>query len=220
MRGLLPGDPPLEGGGVGRVYGGELLVRQELWKNFFGWVSYTIMRSERRDHPGDPWRLFQYDQTHILTLLGSYKLPHGFQVGLRFRYVTGNPYTPVTRAYYDINSYAYVPIYGAPYSSRLPSFNQLDMRVDKTFSFNAWKLTLYVDIQNVYNSTSAEGVVYSYDYKQPRVSQRAAVPAGGRRASGVLMRARSLAAAAAASWQPPPWPAAAPKRISSDASFV
>ena len=167
VRGAGDFDPLLENGGVGRVYGGELLARQELWKNFFGWVSYTLMRSERQDHPGDPWRPFQYDQTHILTLLGSYKLPLGFQVGLRFRYVTGNPYTPVTRAYYDVNSYAYVPIYGAPYSGRLPAFNQLDLRVDKTFAFNAWKLTLYLDIQNVYNSTSAEGVIYSFDYKRP-----------------------------------------------------
>ncbi len=167
VRGVLPSDPLLEGGGVGRVYGAELLARQELWRNFFGWISYTVMRSERRDHPGDPWRPFQYDQTHILTILGSYKLPYGFQVGLRFRYVTGNPYTPVTRAYYDVNSYAYVPIYGAPYSARLPSFNQLDVRIDKTFAFDAWKLALYLDVQNVYDSTSAEGVIYSYDYKRP-----------------------------------------------------
>ncbi|HXU72861.1 MAG TPA: TonB-dependent receptor plug domain-containing protein [Polyangia bacterium] len=166
VRGVLPGDPPLEDGGVGRVYGGELLARQELWKNFFGWVSYTIMRSERRDHPGDPWRVFQYDQTHILTILGSYKLPYGFQAGVRFRYVTGNPYTPVTRAYYDVNSYQYIPVYGSPYSGRLPPFNQLDVRVDKTFDFNAWKLTLYLDVQNIYNSSSAEGVLYSFDYKK------------------------------------------------------
>ena len=167
VRGVGDADPPLESGGIGRVYGGELLVRQELWKNFFGWISYTLMRSERRDHPGDPWRVFQYDQTHILTVLGSYKLPLGFQVGLRFRYVTGNPYTPVARAYYDINGYQYIPIYGAPYSGRLPAFNQLDLRVDKTFEYNTFKLTLYLDIQNVYNSTSAEGVLYSYDYKTP-----------------------------------------------------
>ena len=166
VRGVAPGDPPLLDSGVGRVYGGELLWRQELWRNFFGWISYTLMRSERRDHPGDPWRVFQYDQTHILTLLGSYKLPLGFQVGLRFRYVSGNPYTPVARAYYDINSYAYVPVYGAPYSGRLPAFHQLDVRIDKTFAFNLWKLILYLDVQNLYDSTSAEGVLYSYDYRR------------------------------------------------------
>src|SRR5262249_11761765 len=36
VRGNQSFDPPLEGGGVGRVYGGELLARQEIWKNFFG----------------------------------------------------------------------------------------------------------------------------------------------------------------------------------------
>src|SRR5262249_44622755 len=28
--------------GTGRVYGGELLVRQALGKSFFGWLSYTL----------------------------------------------------------------------------------------------------------------------------------------------------------------------------------
>ena len=45
------GDPTLVNSGIGRVYGGELLVRQELFKGFFGWVSYTLSRSERKEHP-------------------------------------------------------------------------------------------------------------------------------------------------------------------------
>jgi TonB family protein len=166
VRGVGLQEAPLIEGGFGHVYGGELLVRQELWKNFFGWISYTLMKSERKDRPGDPWRPFQYDQTHILTVLGSYRLPKGFTVGLRFRYATGNPYTPVSRAYYDVNSFAYVPVYGSPYSARLPSFNQLDLRVDKTFTFNHWRLGLYVDIQNLYNAASPEAATYSYDFKQ------------------------------------------------------
>ena len=67
------------------------------WKpdgRFFGWLAYTLSRSERRDNPGDALHLFQYDQTHILTVLGSYKLGRGWEVGARFRYVTGDPYTP------------------------------------------------------------------------------------------------------------------------------
>ena len=168
VRSDAPSDPTLVGGGVGRVFGGELLLRQELWRNFFGWISYTLSRSERQDHPGEPWRPFQYDQTHILTILGSYKLPYGFQVGLRFRYATGNPYTPVVRAYDDVNSASYVPIYGAPYSGRLPAFTQLDLRVDKSFVYNHWKLTVYLDLQNVTDTTSVEGVTYSFDYRRQR----------------------------------------------------
>jgi hypothetical protein len=166
VRGEGPAQPPLVGGGIGHVYGGEVLIRQELWHNFFGWISYTIMKAERRDHPDEAWRPFQYDQTHILTILGSYKLPKGFQVGLRFRYATGNPFTPIARAYYDINSYRYVAVLGAPYSGRLPDFHQLDLRIDKTFTFDHWRLILYLDVQNVYDATSAEAVTWSYDYKK------------------------------------------------------
>ncbi len=46
---------------------------------FFGWVSYTLMRSERQDHPGLDWRLFDYDQTHVFTALGSFDLGRGLR---------------------------------------------------------------------------------------------------------------------------------------------
>jgi len=158
------GDPILTNDGIGRVYGGELLVKQELFKNFFGWISYTLSRSERRDHPGDPWRIFQYDQTHIFTIIGSYRLPRGYQVGVRFRYVTGNPYTPIIGSYFDANRGEYRSVAGELYSQRLSDFHQLDLRFDKTWTFQQWKLSLYLDIQNLYYSKPEEGRQPNYDY--------------------------------------------------------
>ncbi|HWE30287.1 MAG TPA: TonB family protein [Polyangia bacterium] len=166
VNGEKVGDPTLVNDGIGRVYGGELLVRQELFKGFFGWVSYTLSRSERKDHPDEPWRVFQYDQTHILTIIGSYKFGRGYQVGVRFRYVTGNPYTPVVGSFYDSNANTYTPQNGPIYSGRLGSFNQLDVRFDKKWTFNRWALSLYLDVQNVYNASNPEGYTYSYDYTQ------------------------------------------------------
>lgn len=171
VRGETPLEPILLNDGLGRVYGGELLVRQELWRNFFGWVTYTALRSERRDHPGEPWRVFQFDQTHILTLIASYKLPRGFQIGARFRYVTGNPQTPILPeySYFDANAGLYRPVYGPQYSTRVDDFHQLDVRFDKTFTFKLWKLSIYLDVQNVYNYQSAEGYRYNYNYTQRQV---------------------------------------------------
>jgi hypothetical protein len=166
VRGVNPGDPPLTNEGIGRVYGGELLVRQELFKGFFGWVAYTVSRSERKDHPDEPWHVFQYDQTHILTIIGSYKFGRGYQIGIRFRYVTGNPYTPYVGSYYNVNSDSYTPINGPLYSGRLGSFNQLDVRFDKKWTFQRWALSMYADIQNVYNASNPEGYAHSYDYSQ------------------------------------------------------
>jgi TonB family protein len=160
-------DATLVNRGIGRVYGAELLVRQELFHHFFGWVSYTLSRSERKDQPDQPWHIFQYDQTHVLTIVGSYQLPRGFQVGLRFRYGTGNPYTPVKSAYYNSNSGTYTPVLGATYGARLPAFSQLDLRVDKTWTFSRWRLAVYLDLMNAYNAKNPEAVTYNFNYTKP-----------------------------------------------------
>jgi hypothetical protein len=168
VRGTDPAGPISLNAGRGRAYGAELMVRQQLTNRFFGWLSYTLSRGERQDHPGEPWHTFQYDQTHILTLVGSYMLPRGFQVGARYRYVTGNPQTPVVGAYYDANRDSYRPITGTPYSARLEAFSQLDLRLDKTWTFDRWRLSAYLDLQNVTNSRNAEATEYNFNYRQAR----------------------------------------------------
>ena len=152
--------------GIGRVYGAELLIRQDLSKYVFGWLAYTLLKSERQDHPGDPWRPFQYDQTHILALILSTHLPKDIDVGLRFRYVTGNPDTPYTGGIFFADHDVYVGVPGAPYSTRLPSFISLDLRVDKRFRFASWLLDIYLDISNVTNHANGEGTAWSFDYSR------------------------------------------------------
>ena len=49
---------------------------------------------------------------------------------------------------------------------RLPLFHQLDLLVDKVFTFELWKLAIYLDVQNVYNQGNAEGFTYNFDYTQ------------------------------------------------------
>ncbi|HNI58458.1 MAG TPA: TonB-dependent receptor [Pseudomonadota bacterium] len=163
LRSLIVSDPVLKytNAGLGRVIGGDFLLRQKLWKGLFGWLAYTISQSERKSSPQDPWRLFRYDQTHILTAVASYKLPwFGIEVGVRFRYVTGGLYTPTTGAIRDTLTQTWVGTQGDVYSARLPDFHQLDLRVDKTWTFNRWKLGLYLDIQNLYNRQNAEQLAY------------------------------------------------------------
>jgi hypothetical protein len=149
--------------GLGRVIGGDFLLRQRLWRGLFGWIAYTVSRSERKDNPETPWHLFAFDQTHILTLIASYKLPWqrvGLEVGLRFRYVTGNPRTPTIGGVRNTVGQTWTPLSGDLYSDRLPDFHQLDLRIDKTWTFNRWKLGLYLDIQNLYNRSNTETLVY------------------------------------------------------------
>jgi len=156
----------LVNGGRGRIYGLEVLFRQALTRRLFGWISYTLSRSERLDQTGEPWRLFDYDQTHVLTAILSYKFGAGWELGGRFRYATGNPQTPIVGSIKDDITDTFVPLFGPTNSRRLPNFAQLDVRVDKVWTFNNWSLDLYLDIQNVTNTRSVEGTAYSFNYAQ------------------------------------------------------
>ncbi|WP_224363862.1 TonB-dependent receptor domain-containing protein [Hyalangium versicolor] len=152
--------------GTGRIYGFELLARRALTERFFGWVAYTFSRSERRDRPDGALRLFDNDQTHVLTVIGSYKLPAGWEVGARFRFSSGNPTTPIVGARRDDVTDVFIPIFGGVNSQRLPNFHQMDIRVDKNFIFDTWSLDLYVDLTNAYNNPAKEGTVYNYNYSE------------------------------------------------------
>jgi TonB family protein len=151
-------------GGVGRAYGVQLLVRQQPWHGLFGWVAYTISRSERQDTPGAGWRLFDYDQPHVLTIVASKELA-AWTVGLRFRYARGLPRTPVVAAFYDAKDDVYQPVFGMQNGIRLPDFWQLDLRVDRSFLLgNTARLLVYAEGLNVTNRANAEEYVYAADY--------------------------------------------------------
>lgn len=152
--------------GVGRVYGLELLVRRQLTERFFGWLAYTLSRSERQDRPDEPWRVFDFDQTHILTALGSYNLPRNWSVGGRFRLVTGNPFTRITGGVYDAANDTYLAVPGVANDARQGTFHQLDLRVDKRWIFDRWTLGAYLDLQNAYNRMNEEGILYNYDFSE------------------------------------------------------
>jgi TonB family protein len=163
--GQTPADILTNDGG-GRVRGLEVLLRYPPDKRFFGWIAYTLSRAERKDPGAEDFRLFGFDQTHILTALGSYKIKYDFSVGFRFRYATGLPDTPVLGGIYDADNDFYFGVDGAQNSIRLPAFHQLDVRVDKTFRFPNWTFSAYLEVMNLYNRQNPEGVFFNFDFTQ------------------------------------------------------
>lgn len=176
---VLPGDSTAAGGqvqgqatytndGQGRSYGAELLVRHRPNGPFFGWIAYTLSRSQRR-RAGEDWGPFAFDQTHIFTAVASLELGKSWTLGLKFQLVTGNPRTPVLGGVYDGDTDRWDPVLGPPLSDRNPAFHQLDLRVDKLFTFDTWRLTAYLDLLNVYNRANTEFVRYNYDFSESQV---------------------------------------------------
>jgi hypothetical protein len=153
--------------GIGRAFGTQFLIRHDMANRLFGWVSYTIMRSERTDGGSRAWRLFDYDQTHVFTALASYDLGRGFELGSRFRYATGYPRTPVVGATYDARVDAYQPLFGAHNTTRVPAFVQLDVRFAKKFELGGnTRAEVYLDVQNVTYRKNPEEIVYNHNYTQ------------------------------------------------------
>ncbi|MCE9574717.1 MAG: TonB-dependent receptor [Deltaproteobacteria bacterium] len=150
--------------GYGRSFGAEFLVRGRL-DNFFGWLSYTVSRSDRIAAPDGPRYLFDFDQTHNVIAVGSYTLGK-WQFGGRWQYASGSPTTPVLGSTYVSDANVFIPIYGGLNTARIEAAHQLDVRVDRTWKFNAWSLAAYLDITNVYAHAQVLGYNYNYDYSQ------------------------------------------------------
>ena len=171
--------PPFTGDGQGRSYGMELILKHEFTERFFGWISYTLSKSEQTvyavnapmqgapdgtimDNAVQPkWFPTDYDQRHNLITVASYQL-RNWRFGLRFRLVSGAPETPAYEGVFDADQGAYVCRAGATNSGRKPTFNQLDFRVDRTWTFKMWQLGVYADLQNIYNAENPEGTIYDY----------------------------------------------------------
>jgi len=149
--------------GRGRAYGLELIARRNLG-SWTGWVAYTYARSYRTNPTrGDDEHPYVLDQPHALTIVGSTQLFEHWRIGGRFRYTTGNPYTPVAGAYPKTNG-EWVAVDGPILSERLPDFYQLDVRIDRGWRRPWGALNLYIDLQNVVNRHNPEGVTYNKDY--------------------------------------------------------
>ncbi len=149
------GDEEVVSTSRGRAYGAELYYRDKIMDRLNVILSYTFVRSEFEDITG---KLIPsaWDNRHILNLTASAEFGKNWNLGARWRFVGGAPYTPYDlersslisawdargQGYFDFNRYN---------TLRLADFQQLDLRVDKEWFFDKWSLNLYFDVQNAYN---------------------------------------------------------------------
>ena len=63
-------------------------------------------------------------------------------------------------------------------------FSQIDVRLDKIWTYDAWTLDAYLDVLNASNHRSIEGNAFSYDFsQQARVEGLPIFPSLGLKAS-------------------------------------
>jgi hypothetical protein len=156
----LFGNEPVASVAEGRSYGAEFLYRN---RDLFGvnlTVSYTLVRSETLPRKESlvslGWIPTTWDNIHLLNIYGFRQFKGNWQVGFKWRFVGGQPYTP-----YDLNKSSLVQYWDVTrfpaqdfnqYNQlRFKPFHQLDIRIDKEWFLSRITINLYADVQNVYN---------------------------------------------------------------------
>ena len=149
------GNEPVTSTSFGRSYGLELLVQQKLLSSVYGILSYTFVRGEFSDK-NDELINSSWDNRHILNLTAGKKFKNDWELGMKFRFVGGAPYTP-----YDVERSATIDVWNIVQQGvfdwdqlnefRNPASHGLDMRLDKKWYFKKWAVNAYIDIQNIYN---------------------------------------------------------------------
>ena len=150
--------------GKGRAYGFEFFAQKKLTNKFFGILSYTFYRSE---YAGIDNKLIAsaWDNRHLLTVTWGYKFPRNIELGLKFRYQGGAPYSPFD----DVASKAnYLSLgqgivdYARLNTQRLGGFNSGDVRIDKKWNFKKMTIDLFLDVTNWYIAKNPAIPTYTF----------------------------------------------------------
>jgi TonB family protein len=133
---ILPPDPGQEiidrltAPQLGRSYGLEFLLRRQSKTGLYGWISYTLSRSERQRDGA--WAPYDFDRPHLVNVVAGLPLRRNWDLGLRLQYQSGRPTTTTA---------GYNAAYGTGYF-------RFDFRVDKRAVWRKWLLDFYVDVTN------------------------------------------------------------------------
>ena len=141
----------------GRSYGFELFLQQKLKGTYWWTMSYNFGFSDTRLNNTQAWEPTVWDNRHNINLVLGKVWGKGWQIGTKYRWATGTPYTPfdpalsaitghwdvLQRGIFDLNN-----VMGA----RLPSYSVIDVRLDKTYNKKNYSLTWFLDLQNFTSS--------------------------------------------------------------------
>jgi hypothetical protein len=138
----------------GRAYGVEFLYQQKMVKGFYGIVAYTFVNSEFKDKNGS-YVPSSWDSKHLVSLTGGKRFKKGWELGMRWLFSGGSPYTPYDiatsslKSAWDINGRGLLD-YNQLNTQREANFHQLSIRVDKKIYLKKFSMNFYLDIQNAY----------------------------------------------------------------------
>jgi hypothetical protein len=146
------GNEAVTSNGRGRAYGFEVFLQKKLQNGIFATLSYTYVLSEFTNRNGE-FAPSAWDSRHLFSGILGRKFKRGWEMGLKYRFAGGVPYTPFDLISSQRNYVATgqgVLDYTQINTQRIEAFNQFDFRIDKKWNFKKFTFDLYMDIINAF----------------------------------------------------------------------
>src|SRR5207302_8561529 len=130
----------------GHARGLEFTFQRRSANRLSGWVTYAFAKTQFTASPTGLRFAGDFDQRHTLSAYGSYRFTGTFNISGQWRYGSGVPIPGFFRSQGGDLFLA-----SERNSLRLPAYSRVDLRANKAFLFEKWKLTLSAEMLNVTN---------------------------------------------------------------------
>jgi len=150
----------------GMARGVEFFINGKVSSSFSIWAAYAYSKTELETFFFN-WEKMQIekltlprftDQPHNLSLYLHCRLAKSWQLNVKWRYLSGIPYTPmIAQPGWGGTLWEY----GDYYSARYPAYHRLDVRIGKSFSAGKYHLAVFLEVKNLYNQKN----ILLYDYR-------------------------------------------------------
>ena len=153
----------------------QFVLQRRSANRLSGWLGYTLARARERQYPvlfpiysggveigainlfnlATPYYPTLDDQRHALNAFATYRLKPSLSLSGKFLFGSGVPVPSGTFVALGNGQFIQTGIN----TTRLGAYQRLDVRSDKDWAFDRWKLTLYGEVLNVTDHNNAR---YAY----------------------------------------------------------
>jgi hypothetical protein len=148
----------------GHAQGIELITRYRLRERFFLWGWLALQNTKLQDPEQG---LVPADGDQLLSggIVSSLDVGR-WSLGVRYRYASGLPFTPLEGSLYDAGTDSWYPLLGPTNSARLPDYHKLDLRAAYTWLLRGWSLSLVAELWMVPRTSAQLYPAWNYDYTE------------------------------------------------------
>jgi hypothetical protein len=144
----------------GHARGVEWLVERRTPNGLSGWVSYSLGFNRYRDHTTGESFWGDLDQRHTINAYANYRATDRLSFSARLRAGSNFPAT----GYWTARDGRYF-VGDERNLLRLPAYSRLDVRMNRTFTWQQKRLTLFLEALNIYNRTNVRLGYPSVDWQ-------------------------------------------------------